>query len=352
MKIIIPLLVAFGKAGGWRVISQLANSWVQKGHQVVFLSPYNSKPYYPTIAEILYYNQSGVIVDEATIDLEPKLLGGIRKRKALEKALNKMEGDIVLATHNLTAKPVAKSNIAAKKFYYIQAYEPEYYLKGPIYYKLYNWIAKKSYKLELMQIVNSNMYTNYKEIKTELVVFPGIDLKMFYPKEKIKKKKVIIGTIGRTQDFKGTFYVLEAFEKLRKVYGERIELQMAFGLDEWNQLDGVFVETPENDQELATYYQKIDMYICAGTIQLGAVHYPVLEAYATKTPLITTGYYPSSEENCLLIPIKNSNAIVDAVKLLIENPELMNEKVLKGYEDVQEFSWDSTSQKMLSYFEN
>lgn len=352
MKIIIPLLVAFGKAGGWRVISQLANSWVQKGHQVVFLSPYNLEPYYPTIAEILYYNQGGNIVDEVTINSEPKLLGGIRKRKALEKVLNKMEGDIVLATHNLTAKPVAKSKIAAKKFYYIQAYEPEYYLNGPIYYKVYNWIAKRSYKLGLKQIVNSNMYKNYKEIKTEMVVFPGVDLKMFYPEEKTEKKKVIIGTIGRTQDFKGTSYVLEAFEKLREFYGDKIELQMAFGLDEWNQLDGVSVEIPKNDQELARYYQKIDMYICAGTIQLGAVHYPVLESYATKTPLITTGYYPSSEQNCIVIPIKDSDAIINAVKLIIENPELMNDKVLKGYEDVQEFSYDRTSQRMLSYFEN
>jgi glycosyltransferase involved in cell wall biosynthesis len=185
-----------------------------------------------------------------------------------------------------------------------------------------------------------------------MVVFPGIDLKMFYPKEKIEKKKIIIGTIGRTQDFKGTSYVLEAFEKLRKIYGEKIELHMAFGLEEWNELDGVFVEIPENDKELAMYYQKIDMYICAGTIQLGAVHCPVLESFATKTPLITTGYYPSSEQNSLIVPIKDSDAIVNAVKLIIENPELMDEKVLKGYEDVKEFSFDRTSQKMLSYFKN
>jgi glycosyltransferase involved in cell wall biosynthesis len=354
MKILIPLVSSFGKPGGWRVISELANSWIKKGHQVYFLAPDDTEPYFPTYGEIYYYNYSGKIISKSDAHKKRKtIVGPFENRLNLHKAIDAFpeEVDVLLATHNFTALPVKRSRRKARKFYYIQAYEPEYYEKGPFWYKIYKETARKSYLLGLEMIVNADMYKNYKEIKTDKVVYPGINLNNFYPEpHKKKNEKIILGTIGRTEVYKGTFYILDAIKKLREKYGEKVELYIAFGDKKWEEIDGVKMFFPNGDEELAEFYRKLDVYLSAGLLQLDAIHYPVLESMATKIPLITTGYYPSNNENSWIIPIQNSSAIVDKVEEILQNPIIAEEKANKAFSEVGQFSWDIISEKMLHYF--
>ncbi|MFP3682085.1 hypothetical protein SB725_33900, partial [Pseudomonas sp. SIMBA_041] len=74
--------------------------------------------------------------------------------------------DVVLANHSFTASPVKKSIIKAKKFYYVQAYEPEYFYHKNFKDFILKTISRKSYQLGLNIIVNASMYQDYKEIKT------------------------------------------------------------------------------------------------------------------------------------------------------------------------------------------
>ena len=61
MRILVPIL-SFGRAGGYRVLSELANNWVSRNHDVDFLSPDSSdEPYFPTKAEIRWVNGEGVV---------------------------------------------------------------------------------------------------------------------------------------------------------------------------------------------------------------------------------------------------------------------------------------------------
>jgi len=195
------------------------------------------------------------------------------------------------------------------------------------------------------------MYKNYKEIKTDKVVYPGINLNNFYPKFHTKtNEKIVLGTIGRTEFYKGTFYILEAIKKLRQKYGETVELYIAFGDQKWEEIDGVKMFFPNGDEELGEFYRKLDVYLSAGLVQLDAIHYPVLESMATKIPLITTGYYPSNNENSWIIPTQNSGAIVDKVEDILKNPIIAEEKANKAFSEVGQFSWDIISEKMLHYF--
>ena len=58
-KILIPVC-GFGKSGGYRVLSELANNWINKGHEVAFICFYVSDlPYYPVQADIIWLNISG-----------------------------------------------------------------------------------------------------------------------------------------------------------------------------------------------------------------------------------------------------------------------------------------------------
>lgn len=354
MKIIIPLAVGLGKHGGFRVLSQLANYWLKDGHEVTFLVFKNSEqPYFPTDAKILKYDEKGEILnDNRAPEQSRNLLGIIGIRRALKKALDKMDADVVLATQNFSAGPVAKSKIKAKKFYYVQAYEPEFYEKGPLHYKIYHYIAKKSYGHNLTTIVNSKMYFNYKEITSDKLVYPGLDFKLFQPKENKKRNPVFrLGTIGRKEELKGTSYVIEAFKLIRAELGEKVELHIAFGDESWGEIDGIKMLFPKNDQELAEYYKNLDCYLCGGLWQLDAVHYPVIESMACKVPIVTTGYYPADNQNAYLVPVKDAVAMKDAVLDVYHNENLANDKVNAAFLQIQEFGWDNVSKKMLDYFQ-
>lgn len=350
MKIVIPLIGGFGKSGGSRVLAQLANYWIKAGHEVYFLSFVNTEPpYYATDATILYYDRVGNIKNAAdTTILLPKLRA-LQLRRSLKKAIEKIDADIILANHCLTAQPVYKAKSSAKKFYYIQAYEPDYFYHRNLKDFIYKRISKKSYSLGLNMIVNAPMYMNYQEIHTDKFVYPGLDLQIYTPDKADKaENKFIFGTIGRSEEYKGTKYIIEAFKKLRQEFGNKVELHVAFGEESLKEIDGVKVLRPDGDDNLAKFYNSLSAYICAGTIQLDAVHYPVIESMACKVPVITTGYLPSSNKNSLIVPVKNSGAIKDAMIVIMEKN--LNDFVSQGYEDIQLFSWQEVSSKMLQYF--
>ena len=109
MKILIPIF-SFAKSGGMRVLSQLANYWIDMGNEVDFVSYcISDKPYYPTNAKIRWINENG----EETQNLmknkykvrRPFLMG---LKKYLKK--NSKSFDVVLANHNAGAWTIFKYN--------------------------------------------------------------------------------------------------------------------------------------------------------------------------------------------------------------------------------------------------
>lgn len=353
MKIIIPILGNFGNSGGFRVLSKLANYWIAGGNEVSFLVYVNSEPpYFPTTADVLYYNKKGKLVSKDQKDASLPLLRMFQMRIAMQNALDNCNADVVLANHCLTALPVKKSVIKAKKFYYVQAYEPEYYYRKTFKDFILKKISKNSYNLGLDIIVNADMYKNYANLHSTKVVYPGIDLEVFRPalNEKSDNDKIIIGTIGRLEEYKGTAYVIKAFQLLRQELGERVELHVAFGEEVMGNIEGVTVFYPNGDDNLADYYRSLDIYVCAGTVQLDAIHYPVLESMASKIPVITTGYYPATIVNAEIVPIRDAEAIKQKLLKIISDKD--DVKINKAFEDVKQFEWTQIANKMLNYFKN
>ena len=352
MKIVIPIY-AYGKAGGFRVLSQLANHIIDYGHEVVFLSHKSSDvPYYPTKAEILYYDNNGKFFPTNDVSYKTPFLGIFSLRGILKNVLNNFNCDIILANHSLTAQPVAKCKNNAKKFYYIQAYEPDFFKPFSLKNRLLQYISKRSYRLGLNMIVNSEMYYDYKEIKAEKYVPPGIDLSIFKEIKNKKSDRLVIGTIGRKEKHKGTSYIIEAFKNLKNKHNLNIKMNVAFGTKDLESIEGIVTTQPDGDENLAKYYNSLDVYICAQTIQLDAIHYPILEAMACKVPVITTGYYPSSNANAFIIPIEDVKAIEDMVLIFLQcsKEDILN-KTETANEDIKQFDWKNVSRRMLNYFE-
>lgn len=354
MKILIPIL-GFGRAGGYRVLSEFANHWVRQGHTVDFLAPETSdEPYFPTIAGTLWARFDGSLTANPLHRYPANRFRGFANVVAPYRALKRVgsDYDIVLANHSFTAWSVRLARVGkAKRFYYIQAYEPEYFLQEKY---LFAWaLAKASYELGMIQIVNAPLYRNFKNIRTDNVVPPGIDLNLFHPKAVSKvflnAREVTLGCIGRHEPSKGTRYVLEAFERLWQE-DKRYRLCVAYGNlpQEWNH-EACEVVVPKNDDELADFYRSVDILIAPVTVQHGAPHYPVMEALACGTPVITTGHMPASSSNSWLVPNRDAAAIAQAVRAIAADPNY-GARIVQGLEDIKLFAWENLSKAMLELF--
>ncbi|MCE3076898.1 glycosyltransferase family 4 protein [Chryseobacterium gwangjuense] len=357
MKILIPVF-GFGKQGGYRVLSNLANTWIELGHEVTFLSITDSDyPNYPTTAKILWVDRKGNFLDGPRSEIKSKYKffhDIISLYKGL-KSLKNEEFDVILANQSHTTFPIHFAKLKSLKAYYIQADEvgTQLALGGYKNYVL-SFLSRISYSLDFLRIVNAPLYLNYKYIKAKDYVYPAMDFDIFHPddfeRKDLSKKKLVIGCIGRIAAWKGTDDVIEAF-KLLKADNFDLELKIAFGNEELANVDGISIVYPKNDRELAGFYKSLDILIAPGKIQLGAVHYPVIEAMACRVAVITTGYYPAREDNAWIVKIGDPFDIVDKIKR-IANDELYNEKINRALEDVKDLSWYNSSIKMINCFEN
>jgi len=356
MRILIPVL-NFGKSGGYRVLSKIADELIYLGHAVDFMSPASSEyPYYPTIAGILWIDKQGKILrnsekqspfNETGFSIVRRLTNGLRE-------LQKDSYDIIIANQSLTTLSIKHAGLLHKTVYYVQAYEPDlYYLMGGIKNKLLAYLSAKSYKMDLFTIVNAEPYFSYKKLRSSRVLYPGIDFNYFYPKVESSsskgRKKIIIGTIGRPELFKGTRYIVEAFEKLKKKY-PFIELHLAFAdPNDFKRSDGISCFKPDGDEELAEFYRSLDYYICAGYVQLGSFHYPVVEAMSCGISVITTSYYPADETNAWITMPQSADEIVKHFELAQNNQALRDRKIEQALSDVKQFEWRQVGEKFNNY---
>ena len=356
MKILIPIL-GFGRSGGNRVLSELANAWISQGHSVDFLCPDSSdEPYFPTSAGVMLVDGTGSVVRAPGNKAKPSGWYHLRSLFLGLKAIG-LQYDVIFANHSLTAWPVALAPCGtARKIYYVQAYEPEYYsssktLKGG----LMALLSAATYHLPLKRVVNSPIYFCYKNLRAFDFVPPGVDLEIFRPTGFVKDLKttdsIVIGCIGRKEPEKGTIYALRAFEKIHQ-NDKRFVLRVAYGNlpKNWKH-DSCEVIVPRNDNELAEYYRSLDILIAPGTSQHGAPHYPVLEAGASGAAVVTTGYMGATEETAWIVKNKDVDSIVSAVKEIAVHGPLRKKRRDQFLEEIANFSWDRVSRRMLAIFE-
>lgn len=351
MKIMIPIF-NFGKAGGLRVLSELANNWCAMGHEVFFLvHEQGDQPYFPTSANIIWINSWGKQVEKNRDLNSGKKLNGLKILIALTLGLLRYgyQQDILLANYSFTAFPVAITNKKKCKFYYIQAYEPEFYKENTgLKSMISRTLSKFSYRMGLNNIVNADIYRNYKEIKSDTVIPPGLDLGIYYPKvlSREKNKEFVIGCIGRKEEWKGSDDVGAAIKILHN-QGYNIKFRVAFNPTKYKNHELVH---PDGDKNLADFYRGLDILVAPGQIQLGAVHYPVIEAMACNVPVITTGYYPANDENSFIVPIRDPERIAETIKMIIGNYEMALLKADKALEDIEVFAWETVSAKFIEIF--
>lgn len=345
MRILIPIL-GFGRAGGNRVLSELATAWRRQGHAVTFLSPdTGAPPYFPTTAEIVWVKEDG---SRTAAPRSEGMTGRGNFLSILRGVRREQHGfDVVLANHSLTSWPVWLAGVPRRKrFYYIQAYEPEYYAATG--QRLNRLASMLSYKLPYAQIVNANTYPGLSDRPS--VPF-GIDLGVFRPGPRSAAgRPLVIGTIGRREAGKGTRFVLEAFRQVRDALPDA-RLQVAYGnLPDNEPLAEIDVVHPVDDAALADFYRGLDILVAGTYGQTGAPHYPVLEAMACGIPVVHTGYLPGTQDNSWIAAPCDGGSLARQVLRIVHEPAEAERRRSAALQAVEPFAWDKVAGEMTRLF--
>lgn len=349
-------MLDFNRSGGNRVLSELATQLVRRGYEVNFVClMYSASPYFPTEARVVWIDGGGRVVEEN--QPRRKVYPG-QHLVALTRFLWKHGDyyDLVFANHSLTTLPTYLSGNAHRAIYYVQAYEPEYYdAYTDIRSRIARMIASRSYSLIPDIIVNAPIYLSYKEIRARMCVPPGLDLDNYHSKPldhpgRRSNAPVILGCIGRKEVYKGTIDALVAFQTYQQRHGN-CKLRVAIG-----HVPSPFIKDPnievvsiQSDADLANFYRSLDVMIAPGTVQLGAVHYPVLEAMACGVPTVHTGYAPGSPENSWIVDPHSPDQIVAAIESIVNDDAATDLRVRKGLTEVGQYSWQSVGDKLEAY---
>lgn len=331
--------------GGVRVLFNIANGLIDRGHDVTITSIFGDHSWFPLKAKVKYVPQFMKFTQHKAALALPFLA------KILPKA------DITVATFCLTAYPVWL-NGKGKKFYHIQHYET-IFSKNP----LYKVLVRMTYHLPLDIIYNSiwvkNKITKITN-KNAPIVNPGVD-SVFKPieikTERIKKKdkniKRIVG-LGKKKKWKGLADLLNAMDL---VYKERSDVELVlFGRTPPKIKTKTRFKFMENlsDEELVELYNSADVVVSPSWYE--SFPLPQLEAMACGTPVVTTRYgtedYAFHEKNSLVVLPRNPQEMAKAILRLLSDKNLAEKLRKNGLKTAKEFTWEKTINKVEKIFKN
>ena len=191
-----------------------------------------------------------------------------------------------------------------------------------------------------------------------LTVVPvGVDHEVFRPYDDVVKKKGrLMVTSSSDVPMKGLVPLLEAIAKLRVerdidlvvIGNPRPKGRVATTLDRLGLNDIVSTISGVSDEELARLYGEAEVAIVPSLYE--GFSLPAIEAMSCGVPVVATtgGALPEvvgvSEETGLLVEPNNPDALVGAIRRLLDDAELRERLGAAGRERVMErFTWEVTA---------
>lgn len=338
--------------GGNRVLFEVANRLIQRGHEVEFYA-LNANNWFPLKAKLT--------VCKDVNDLQAKI----------------PESDVLVATWCETAFIV--DSFKGRKgvpFYYGQHYEPIFFLDS-----LQKEKVASTYDLPLNFIANSSylkcaVETLHKR-SVDALAIPGVDLNVFKPTKKrkffespfkttnfgsVKKedkpavdgkgdKPLKILTFASATYFKGFYDVtLPAFNYVHKSFGEDVEFHF-FG-DPTLPIPFNFKVVKHGfvkDADLVELYNDCDLFVCGSHAESSPI--ALLEAVACGCPTVTSSLGAEDFPSAIIkTPNKAPRTLGNTIIMLLNDPETRRALSLKGLEEVKAFTWDATTDKVEQVF--
>ncbi len=248
---------------------------------------------------------------------------------------------------------------------------PELFAKKDLY-QLKNWTkysvknAKKVFTISEFskndiineyKIEESNVYVTYPGIKPDLESAKKQNMEDLRKKFGINKNYILF--VGTLQPRKNIEKLIEAFSKVDKdilllvvgkkgwLYEDILKAPEKFGVSERVKfLD--FVE----DTELPYLYKNALCFVLPSLYE--GFGLPVLEAMKNGCPVLTSNVSSLPEaggEAALYFDPTNVNEIAEKINKVINNKDLREEMVKKGFLQVKKFSWEKTARETLKVLE-
>jgi glycosyltransferase involved in cell wall biosynthesis len=181
----------------------------------------------------------------------------------------------------------------------------------------------------------------------------------------IKPNDVVLGMVARLEDWKGHSYVIEALKDLVLKYPNIKLLIFGSAGDYLNTLNNLI--NKYHLQQHVFYKGFVKDNIALYKVFNIHVHVPIneivetfgisiIEGMVSEVPQILTKSGISCDtvkhmENCVEVPYKNSEAIKEAIMLLIENKELGNKLAAQAKKDaIEMFSYEAKVEKHMEVY--
>jgi glycosyltransferase involved in cell wall biosynthesis len=187
------------------------------------------------------------------------------------------------------------------------------------------------------------------------VLSDGVDRERFYRLnaerfDAVAHRPLVIGWVGNSAwgdgraDYKGVRTILlPAIERLQ-AEGFRVRADI---------VDRAAGRSVPHDQ-MVNYYRDIDLYICTSSVE--GTPNPVLESMACGVPIVSTdvGIVPDAfgpQQREFILHERSVNAVVAAVKRLLETPALFRRLSDENIRAVEDWYWDQRVLGFADYFE-
>jgi glycosyltransferase involved in cell wall biosynthesis len=351
MKITFPVF-GLGGSGGDKGLVRIANGLVDRGHDVSFVLPKNTySKIYPTKAKLIetlpltikyeQFNLPYIDFVSPFISLVPRI----------------PKSDIICANYCMTALPTIISAKVLNKgvpFYFVQHYESLFFPRSLQFG--YRWYVKNTYNYFGNNIITVSKWLGDAIFnhtgKKPVVVHPAVDLDIFRPRETQKRDTKTILCLGVNVAWKGNLDVINAMKIVNKKY-EKMKLVIVGRSKIKVNASIPHEQRQANDEELAELYSSCDVYLLGSWYE--GFPAPPLEAMACGAPVVCTDNlgireYGINEENCLIVPPKQPEAMADAILRLLSDEDLCEKFREAGPKTAKQFTWDKTADKVESVF--
>jgi hypothetical protein len=301
--------------GSIRLIVELANQLVRRGHQVTIYAIDKRLAWLPTIAQLKPLSAFATDQHEAVVFnlLTRDFYNLMDQCPARAKAfyLMGMPGadDLPLLKHCLLNRNGASSD---------------------------RLLGDVLYHPDIVTMCNGSWMADWlrDEVGIEIErAIDGVNFDLFFPVTLDHFGPFRIMTSGDPRPHKGFDTVKEAVEIIKKAVGRSVELSTYWG-------KGI----PQ--AEMAAALSSADLFV-DGQRRAGWSN-PVAEAMACSLPVVTTDNggirdFARHEENALIVPVGDAIAMAAAIRRLIDDPGLRDVLAENGWRTIQQFTYDKTA---------
>ena len=200
---------------------------------------------------------------------------------------------------------------------------------------------RKNVKVIFQNHEDESLFLKYHIVKNENVIFikgSGVDLNQFVYQPELSDSIIKVIFSGRMLREKGPLVLIEAALLLQNEYKDRVQFLLCGGLsknpkaikekDLLCHCDGNYIQWLGYREDIKTLLIRSHIVVYPSYYREG-VPKSLIEAVAIGRPIITTnsiGCRDTVEDgiNGFLIPIKDSKALAEKLRILIDNAELRN----------------------------